>query len=206
MTKNMKALDMGVNYLSHHGIIGQKWGIRRYQNKDGTWTKEGLERRRDTELAYEAKNGRLDPRSLKTDSDVDALARSIGEADGLRDKYDKDTASREKWYKASELGLKAMNKDYDDFDPNDRDWQDWFLYEDQTIGYAEAAVLMNNGYSSAFVKALFEQIATLPYSGYGTDNGVSDFGADLIFAGKEGYGLNEFIDACQQVMIEEGRR
>lgn len=45
--ENMKALDMGVNYLSHHGIIGQKWGVRRYQNADGTWTKEGLERRRE---------------------------------------------------------------------------------------------------------------------------------------------------------------
>ena len=28
-------------YLVHHGIIGQKWGIRRYQNKDGSLTKEG---------------------------------------------------------------------------------------------------------------------------------------------------------------------
>lgn len=206
MTKDMKALDMGANYLSHHGILGMKWGIRRYQNVDGTWTKEGLERRRGTELAYDAKNGRFDPRSLKTDTDVDALARSISEADSIRDKYDNDTELQEKWYKAAELGLKAMNKDYDDFDPNDRGWQDWFLYEDQTNGYAEAAVLMNNGYSSTFIKALFEQIATLPYSGYGTDNGVSDFGVGLIFAGQEGYRLNEFIDACEQVLIEEGRR
>lgn len=30
--------------LSHHGILGQKWGIRRYQNKDGSLTPEGLKR------------------------------------------------------------------------------------------------------------------------------------------------------------------
>ena len=31
-------------YLKHHGIQGQKWGIRRYQNPDGTLTEEGKKR------------------------------------------------------------------------------------------------------------------------------------------------------------------
>lgn len=30
--------------LYHHGILGQKWGIRRYQNKDGSLTPEGRKR------------------------------------------------------------------------------------------------------------------------------------------------------------------
>lgn len=34
----------GVNDLSHHGILGMKWGVRRYQNKDGTRTAEGKRR------------------------------------------------------------------------------------------------------------------------------------------------------------------
>lgn len=33
------------DYLEHHGIKGQRWGIRRYQNKDGTWTTIGKFRR-----------------------------------------------------------------------------------------------------------------------------------------------------------------
>lgn len=30
--------------LYHHGILGQKWGIRRYQNKDGSLTEAGKKR------------------------------------------------------------------------------------------------------------------------------------------------------------------
>lgn len=32
------------NNLQHHGIKGQKWGVRRYQNKDGTLTAAGKKR------------------------------------------------------------------------------------------------------------------------------------------------------------------
>ena len=40
------------SYLAHHGIKGQKWGVRRYQNKDGSLTAAGKKRL----LAKEASN------------------------------------------------------------------------------------------------------------------------------------------------------
>lgn len=33
-----------MNYVQHHGIKGQKWGVRRFQNTDGSLTAEGKKR------------------------------------------------------------------------------------------------------------------------------------------------------------------
>lgn len=37
-------MNMNINELYHHGIKGMRWGIRRYQNKDGSLTAAGRKR------------------------------------------------------------------------------------------------------------------------------------------------------------------
>lgn len=43
--------------LYHYGIQGQKWGIRRYQNEDGSLTEEGKKRYRYGSVSVRHKNG-----------------------------------------------------------------------------------------------------------------------------------------------------
>jgi hypothetical protein len=43
-------------FLMHHGILGMKWGVRRYQNEDGTLTAAGKRHK-----------AKLDERSMKKD-------------------------------------------------------------------------------------------------------------------------------------------
>ena len=50
--------------LYHHGIKGQKWGVRRFQNKDGSLTPAGRKRQEqkisdDAKEAYSLKKKKL---------------------------------------------------------------------------------------------------------------------------------------------------
>lgn len=40
----LEAIDAGSAFLEHHGILGQRWGRRRFQNKDGSLTTAGENR------------------------------------------------------------------------------------------------------------------------------------------------------------------
>ena len=48
---------MSSNELAHHGIKGMRWGVRRYQNKDGTLTKAGRKKMAKLDKEYSKLTG-----------------------------------------------------------------------------------------------------------------------------------------------------
>lgn len=72
--------------LAHHGILGQKWGVRRYQNYDGSYTRAGMKRYNQSLENYEKasdryKNAKTNYKSAqKSGSSTDTLKTEITNA------------------------------------------------------------------------------------------------------------------------------
>lgn len=62
------------NELTHWGVKGQKWGVRRYQNKDGSLTAAGKKRQKDwSDDAKEASNLKKKKLSQMSNSEIRKL-------------------------------------------------------------------------------------------------------------------------------------
>lgn len=105
-------IERSDEYLAHHGVKGQKWGVRRYQNEDGTFTAEGKKRYgidsngkmskegaelwdRDRRSALKEARNDLKDRGLKTNWMVSNLATSEARMNAgkifVEEKYGKTT-------------------------------------------------------------------------------------------------------------------
>ena len=78
------------NELYHHGIKGMRWGVRRYQNKDGSLTAKGRQRYNEEAEKLKAKEKELNTRA-RTQAKLDKL-----------DAKRKELAAREKALKEAE--------------------------------------------------------------------------------------------------------
>ena len=72
------------DYLAHHGVKGQKWGVRRYQNKDGSLTSDGKKK---YHSKLEKKRKRLSSYARDNSSEHKMLARTAREERKNIEKY-----------------------------------------------------------------------------------------------------------------------
>lgn len=63
------------NSLSHYGIRGMRWGVRRYRNSDGTYTSIGKKHKRQ-ETAHEDYLNAHSKKSVKSMSNAELKARN----------------------------------------------------------------------------------------------------------------------------------
>lgn len=91
-------VDVGENFIEHHGILNMKWGQRRYQNPDGTLTPEG-------KIRYSREKRKQAAKNLKK-------ARKVREANKKKEmKLAKEKAKVEKKKaKIVEKGLDEVKK------------------------------------------------------------------------------------------------
>ena len=84
--------------LYHHGIKGQKWGHRRFQNEDGSLTAEGM-RRYNVASNIQRDLNRLDKQIAYSKGDASRLARKAIKLEKKHDRY----MSKQKDEKKKEL-------------------------------------------------------------------------------------------------------
>lgn len=70
-------MEKNEEMLEHHGIKGQKWGVRRFQNEDGTRTAAGKKREqsRSEDSAHDDYNKAHSGKNVKDMSDAELRSR-----------------------------------------------------------------------------------------------------------------------------------
>lgn len=111
-------MNLAEDVLYQSGIKNQKWGIRRFQNKDGTWTSEGKKRRRlmegDGKRKVPSKNDKkLKDTSLMSDEELQKLISRMQLEKQYRDLY--NNLNPQKQSKAKMIFAKMLTNAIEEF-------------------------------------------------------------------------------------------
>ncbi len=132
-----------MNQLCHHGILGMRWGIRRYQNKDGSLTPEGRKRLGLDEYDREhnsdtiIKKGTKASRVISTDRYDEYSDPALGGSKEAGKKYIDDILSKENSYERKYVSIDGV-KNSGRFNGKEY-YTSWFTEEGYSPNYARVA-------------------------------------------------------------------
>ena len=161
------------NYLTHYGIKGQHWGVRRFQNLDGTLTQEGKERYRSTDTIFVSGSSKTQdpssefyrkelPKQIKDELDAGMKANSkfvVGDAPGI-DRQVQDYLNSKKYERVEVYGpgtsvRYSANKKWKTHPINDTEHEpgskEWLAKKDEAMTKAATvglAVVIEDGASA----------------------------------------------------------
>lgn len=143
------------NELYHHGIKGQKWGVRRFQNADGTRTAAGKARAKQelsddekqvairkasTDRAYKrAAAGEYENQQIKTI--IDETGKIVGSAKRMSDDYIRSRPKQQKKLNLSKMSDQDMRSKINR-ELLERQYNQ--LFNPETSAVSKGAEILNN--------------------------------------------------------------
>ena len=141
------------NELYHHGVKGQKWGVRRYQNKDGSLTalgKKKIQVRDD----YLDKSGNLTEYGKQAHQVYDSKTRRYRNAKSVEDIVESEKAN-------DRAALKEVTKNYEWHKKNRNQYDDQDIYDLATAEYKDSIKRLNSRINESMDKSVKRVTAEL---------------------------------------------
>lgn len=159
-------------YIAHHGILGQKWGIRRYQNPDGSLTPEGRSRIQNHDsktIRSIAKNRTSNMYKNMSESDLAKRRKVLGNLEEAYDKYKNapDTTSKKDLQKLKSDVNKtseAVNKiRQSDIKKNfkDMDLDDYYIRRDIEAAFDDVSSKYTKSSGNSKVKSALKSVQNI---------------------------------------------